>query len=723
MADCHRVELEFDGIYKNSKVYVNGIYAGGRPWGYIPFRCDITALVKRNGENVVAVSVENSAMPGTRWYSGTGIYRDVRLNFYSHAFFEAGSIQVITHKNRHIQLFYKIKNDTQERRKYITVFHVTAPDGSEAACYRKSHVIGAGLSAGLEEWHQLDSVLLWSPEAPKLYTLNCELLAEDGTYLDSFSTRFGIREMECTADRGLLINGKPVKIHGVCLHNDGGALGAAVGKETFFRQLKILKTMGCNAVRTAHHPFSPHFLDACDELGILVLAEAFDEWQEPIRVMPYSDGEPQYLAVHYYAEIFDEWWKHDLTDMVKRDRNHPAIFAWSVGNEIPQMYKFSGYDIAGKLVECVHNLDSRPVTCAAVVGKISHRNLALFDIAGFNYPQGEMLDEFHAQLPDLPVLITEHFSAQTRRPLGCYLPAGELPREIAENIHPGAANFVRSFEKMEPGTIAWQATADRQYVMGEFIWTGFDYLGEPTPYDYPARSAFFGVIDTTGAPKDGYWYYRSVWRAEPLVHIASHWDYPEGAEIDLLVISNCDTVELELNGKQLGVFTGKNNVFTAHIPFKPGLLTARGIQNGICTAQHKIYTSGTASKLVLTPEKDTVQPGEAAYFRCTLLDEAGNCVRNSTARVMFSVQGTGSLLALDSGMQISEEPYQKNNSVTLCGGSCLCIVRASEEQTGKIRVLAETGSLSAETEINSQINDINTNEHNTYDSNNERSCR
>ncbi len=703
MADSHRIELEFDGVYKNSQVYVNGICAGGRPWGYIPFSCDITGLVNRDGENVVAVAVDNSAMPGTRWYSGTGIYRDVRLNFYAHAFFESGSVQVITHQNRHIQISYRIKNDTPERRKYITVFRITAPDGTEAACIRTPHVIGAGLAAGLEEWHELDSPELWSPENPDLYMLTCELFAEDGTtLLDTFKTRFGIREMECTADRGLFINGEPVKIHGVCLHNDGGSLGAACGKETFLRQLKILKTMGCNAVRTAHHPFSPYFLDACDELGVLVLAESFDEWQEPIRVMPYSAGEPQFLAVHYYAEIFDEWWKRDLTDMVKRDRNHPAIFAWSVGNEIPQMYKFSGYDIAGKLVECVHNLDSRPVTCAAVVGKISPRNLALFDIAGFNYPEGGMLDEFHAQLPDLPVLITEHFSAQTRRPLGCYLPAGELPREIAENVHPGAANFVRGFEQMKPGTAAWQATAERPYVMGEFIWTGFDYLGEPTPYDYPARSAFFGVIDTTGTPKDGYWYYRSVWKPEPLVHIASHWDYPCGTETDLLVISNCDTVELDLNGRPLGVFTGKDNVFAARIPFEPGRLTARGIQNGICAAKHEIYTSGAPARLVLIPEKDTVQPGEAAYFRCTLLDAANNPVRNSTGQVTFHVHGAGSLLALDSGMQISEEPYQNCSSVTLCCGSCLCIVRAARGQTGKIRVSAQLGALTSEAEISNR---------------------
>ncbi len=685
-ANCTKCELVFDGIYRNAEVYVNGKKAGGRPWGYIPFRADITEMLVRDGGNTAAVLVDNTQMPGTRWYSGTGIYRDVRLNFYRHAFFTANSIQITSGEDEYTRLAYQIKNTLPERRKYITKIRIIAPDGTLSAESCKPHVIGAGLAAVIEEVFILPEHQLWSLESPQLYTLECVLKSEDGEVLDREQIRFGIRKMEYSAEKGFLLNGVPVKIHGVCLHNDGGALGAACGKETFVRQLEILKTMGCNAVRTAHHPFSPHFLDACDECGILVLAESFDEWQEPIRVMPYSNGEPQYLSVHYYAKMFDQWWKQDLTDMVKRDRNHPSIFAWSVGNEIPQMYKFSGYEIAGKLVECVQNLDSRPVTCAAVVGKLSDQNISLFGIAGFNYPEGTLLDEFHARRPEQPILVTEHFSAQTRRPLGCYLPAGELPPEIAGNAHPQTANFIRRFEQMEPGVTAWTDTAARPFVMGEFIWTGFDYLGEPTPYDYPARSAFFGAIATTGFPKDGYSYYRSVWRDEPLVHIASHWDYPAGSQVDLLVISNCGEVELRLNGKSLGMMQGKDHIFIRRMTFEQGTITAVGYNDGKIAAEVSVHTSGTPAKLELIPEKTAVACGEAAYFRCRLLDDAGRVVRNAALPVIFAAsQGQ---LALDSGAQLSEEPYQKTDRVTLCAGECLCIVRT--ESPGKLKICAKT---------------------------------
>ncbi len=357
--------------------------------------------------------------------------------------------------------------------------------------------MGAGLTVGLRKGLEVPRPQLWQLDSPALYTWRSRLLYDDQEY-DLSEVRFGIRSMEYDPVTGFRLNGEQLKLQGVCLHNDGGALGAACHKKTFVRQLRILKEMGCNAVRTAHHPFSEEFLDACDEEGVLVLAEAFDEWQQPIRVAPMSDGEPQTLNVDYYAALFDEWAERDLGDMVRRDRNHPSIFMWSIGNEVPQMHQESGYQLAGWLQEIVHKLDERPVTCAVVAlrptprnRKTSPRNIAVLDVAGYNYPSAAQLDTYQAAHPDQPLLVTECYSAQTRRPRASHYPAGQLP-EMGYR-HPAAQSFIAAFEDLSRGRAAWEAVDERPGVMGLFIWTGWDYLGEPTPYDYPAHTAFFGV--------------------------------------------------------------------------------------------------------------------------------------------------------------------------------------------------------------------------------------
>jgi beta-galactosidase len=683
--------VAFGGVYKNAEVFVNGQKVGSRPWGYIQFEFDITDKLKCDEENLIVVKVDNSKLPGTRWYSGTGIYRDAALKFYKELEFPSDRIYVTTcacsAEYAKINVRYAVHNNLSKRTRCESVNALLNANGSICAEIRKSHWIGAELEVYFDDTLEITNPELWSIDFPNLYTVKSVILFE-GEIIAEQITRIGIRSFEYSSRNGLLVNGKPIKLHGVCLHNDGGALGVACGKQTFIRQLQILKTMGCNAVRTAHHPFSPLFLDACDELGILVLAESFDEWQEPIRVAPCSDGEWQSLYVHYYADIFDQYAEQDLADMICRDRNHPSIFAWSVGNEIPQMHKSSGYYIAEKLIEIVHNYDSRPVTCAAIPGDSPNleRNIGLFQIAGFNYPNGKVLDKFHTRYPEKPLIVTEHYSAQTRRPKGIYLQKSKLP-ELGY-AHKDAENFIRGMEHTEPGAVAWQENYEREYVMGEFIWTGFDYLGEPTPYDYPAHTSFFGVIDTCGLPKDGYYFYRGAWCSEPIIHIASHWDYNSGDEVELLIISNCPEVELFLNKTSLGRKKCQNGKVLFDTVFREGELTAYGYLSSKDTiiAKTSVHTSKMPSLMIMESYFNReLSVGEIEYITCKIVDSSGNPVRNINPEVVFEVSNIGEILGVDNGNQMSLYPY-KGNCVDICDAHCMVIIRALK--SGTMQVLA-----------------------------------
>ena len=515
LKDCS-TSVYFGGIYRNSKVYINGHLAGGREWGYVSFEVDIQKYLNYDGENLLVIKVDNSEQPGCRWYAGSGIYRNVKLNFRNKdiEFPQWGhvvSTRKITVSEAEIVVKYHLCNKSKKRLVCSVTHEIFDPNGIKIKTITGPHTIGSGLNIWLQEPIKIESPLLWDIDSPKLYTLKSTLYYES-KMVDFAEIKFGIRSMEYDCNKGFFLNKKNVKIKGVCLHNDGGALGVACSKKTFQRQVQILKTMGCNAIRTAHHPFSEEFLDICDENGMLVLAEVFDEWQEPIRVMPLTDGEPQSLNVKYYSGIFDTCAERDASDIILRDRNHPSLFMWSIGNEVPQMYKFSGAQIAGRLQEIVHNLDeTRPVTCGVVSWKVNHNNINLLDVGGYNYPSAEKMDKFHALHPSQPMIVTECFSAQTMHPLGEYHSVEQISKSVYHYF--GTNDFIKN-NGMAPGIKAWRAVENRPFIMGQFIWTGWDYLGEPTPYDYPAHSSFFGVIDLCGFPKDGYYYYRSIWQSK-----------------------------------------------------------------------------------------------------------------------------------------------------------------------------------------------------------------
>lgn len=687
------LSLYFEGIYRNSEVYVNGIYAGGREWGFVPFQIELNPAWIHEGENILVIHADNSARLGCRWYTGSGIYRpvylesrDKRMCLPKHSLFLQQSVRDGV---QYARAEYMVAN-TGDKRLECTVRHILRdPDGNVVAEEESPHWIGARLTASFAVEFEVKEPRLWELEHPNLYCWET-LLFINGKLADRQADRMGFRTIRFDKDKGFFLNGKPCKIKGVCLHNDGGSIGTACSKNTFLRQLEILKTSGCNAIRTAHNPFSAEFLDACDETGFLVLDEIFDEWRYSARVAPVSNGEFSYVMPDYYYKIFDRCAPRDCADIVRRDRNHPSVFMWSVGNENRDMYKYTGGQTVGMLREIVHEHDgTRPVTCAVVTSPIDHANISLLDVFGCNYPDAAAIDAYHRIHSEQPFIITECRSAQPLRPVGFYPADGGL--DVLGDYHPGKLSYIRYCEDFMPGIRAWEDVAARPFMMGSFIWTGWDYIGEPTPYDWPAHSSFWGIIDLCGYPKDGYYYYRSVWRPEPLVHIASSWDFMAGDKVTVRILTNCSTVELFRNGKSFGI-QARPDGFVWHLDYEPGEITARG-RRGAETAEDTVFTSGKPAKIILSQSGPYPAVNGHLYICCEIRDEAGHRARTADTKLRFEVTGGGILQSLDNGYQLSLEPFQNTDTRTVCGGRALCVVRVTGDDPVKVKVSDTAGVL------------------------------
>ncbi len=709
-------KLYFEGIFKNSSVFLNGSYIGGREWGYLPFEADLTPFLKKDAENVIVVKVDNSKPMGCRWYAGSGIYRNVYLETYEKMWFSRDGIQILTDLSDPAQavvnINYKVRN-FQPKRVGCQIIHTICDreTGETVAESSGPHWIAAAQEVQISEKITVANPELWELENPHLYCLKSQIVLE-GVCLHTAENVFGFRRFDYNADTGLYLNNRPVKVKGCCLHNDGGSLGAAVTRETFLRQIRILKTMGCNAVRTAHHPFSPEFLDVCDEEGVLVLNECFDSWEEAQRAGALSNGEYHFMETTYYPQ-FERDGKRDLAAFVLRDRNHPSVFMWSVGNEVPQMYKFSGERIAGELTEIVHNFDdTRPVTCAVVLNKLRHENIARLDAGGYNYLRIGDADALRRQHPDQPMIVTECYSVQTRHPLGKYYADGKMKAALAD-YYPIKYIIIEWLDRTLIGQENWDMVEDRPYLMGQFIWTGWDYLGEPTPYDYPAHTSFFGVIDTCGFPKDGYYYYRSAWTNEPTVHIASHWDYEAGDTVTLLVYSNCSSVELFINGKTHGKkhagegfkwipglkqtcddFKGDTTryMFLWQVPYEAGCVEAVGVPStgeNRSPVSCKVYTSGAPASLQLRRCSFNEDSDKIIYMTCEVLDKEGHRCCNAELDIVWSCDGTKlKLKSLDSGYQLSEEPFQGVSSRRTCAGRSIAIFERIADGDCEVKISA-----------------------------------
>ncbi len=547
---------------------------------------------------------------------------------------------------------------------------------------------------------------LWSIERPVLYKAITQLQV-DGKVVDTYETTFGIRYFNFDVNKGFFLNGKHVKIIGVCDHHDLGALGSAINTRALQRQLEILKGMGCNGIRTSHNPPAPELLDLADRMGFVIMDEAFDMWAK--QKNPYD-----------YHLYWNEWHKKDLQDQVLRDRNHPSVFIWSVGNEIGEQGgnaakgDTSGRVIARELVSIVKALDTSREIVTANNNTGPQNNIVLsgaFDMVGFNYNH-RAWEKFHEIWPGKKMIVTESTSALETRGHYDLLPFDSIRRwpkrwDIPfEN--PNGGYTVSAYDNV---SAPWGSTHEESikallksdHVSGMYIWTGFDYLGEPTPYSWPARSSYFGIIDLAGFPKDVYYLYQSVFTKKPVLHIYPHWNWKQGDTVDVVgYYNNADEVELYLNGKSLGIKSksGDDLHVLWHVPFEPGTLKAISRKNGKVVLTCEVRTAGKASKIILKADRTLIHAdgNDLSFITATIVDKDGVTVPDADNLVHFKISGAGFIAGVDSGDPVSHEPFKADKHTAL-NGLALAILQSNGSK-GKIMLTASADGLTSSTCIN-----------------------
>lgn len=689
------VFIDFDGVYQNSEVWINGRYLGKRPNGYSSFRYDLTPYVKFGEEiNVVAVRVDNSAQPNSRWYSGSGIYRNVWLVTTGRVHVDHWGTFITTPRigdgAAKVDLTVKVHSsqkvsDVSVRTRLYDREGEKVADNSTALELNDS-------TAEITQTFSIRNSVVWSVTDPYLYKAVTSVFVED-ELTDTYETTFGIRSFRFDDEKGFILNDQPLKILGVCNHHDLGALGSAVNTRAIERQLEILKGMGCNAIRTAHNPPAPELLDLCDRMGFIVMDEAFDMWKKKKTSKDYH--------LHW-----DEWHTRDLQDMIRRDRNHPSVFVWSIGNEIREQFDSTGITITRELVDIVKSLDTtRPVTSALTenvpVKNFIYQSGAL-DLLGFNYK--------HQAYPDLPknfpgqkFIATENMSALATR--GHYdMPSDSIRRWPIDHKTPLAGNpdwTVSAYDNVSAywGSTheeTWKVVKKLEFISGLFIWTGFDYLGEPIPYPWPARSSYFGVVDLAGFPKDAYYLYKSEWTPEPVLHLFPHWSWEPGKKVDVWAYyNNADEAELFLNGTSLGIRKKEGGDLHVmwRVPFQPGTLKAVTRKNGATVLTKEIKTAGRPAKIVLAADRTMLKADgkDLSFITVSILDSDGNLVPDADNLVQFAVTGEGSIAGVDNGYQASMESFKASQRKAF-NGLCLAIIQTGEK-SGTITITARAEGL------------------------------
>ena len=705
--------IDFDGVYRLSEVWINGHYLGERPNGYISFRYDLTPYLKFGYEkNEIAVRVDNSEQPNSRWYSGSGIYRNVWLVTTGKIFVDHWGTFISTpqvdDKTAAIVFNTKVNNTTNANATVIVKTLVYDSASKIITAPTATLAINSGSANQVTQKISLANPNLWSVDRPYLYKAVTQVIL-DGNVIDEYNTNFGVRSFHFDADKGFFLNGKHVEIQGVCEHHDLGALGAAVNTRAIERQLEILKAMGCNAIRTSHNPPAPEFLDLCDKMGFIVMDEAFDMWKRPKTKYDY----------HLY---WDQWHVQDLTDQILRDRNHPCVFIWSVGNEIPEQSAYvwnpsdpkshvkdsSGKTIAKELATLVHSLDTtRPITTANDHTDTSNLILqsGVNDLICFNYR--------HLQWPlaqqrwgKKSFIATEAASAFETRGV-YYMPSDSI------RLLPALSGFVDKTKDLYPDLTAssydnfaalWGSTHEQSlkvilkypFMAGEFVWTGFDYIGEPTPFPWPARSSYFGVIDLAGFPKDGYYLYQSLWTNKPVLHILPHWNWKAGDSVDVWAYyNNADEVELFLNGKSLGIRkkSGDELHVMWRVSYEPGTLKAVSRKGGTLVLTDSVRTAGAPAKIILSADRNTINAdgNDLSYVTVKIEDAKGNLVPDAANDVQFKIVGEASIAGVDNGSETSLESFKANHRKAF-NGLCLAIVQ-SKNKAGAIQFTASSPGL------------------------------
>jgi beta-galactosidase len=676
-----RVFIEFDGVYTNSDVWLNGQHLGNRPYGYSSFQYELTPYLKfGDKKNVLAVRARVQ-QPCSRWYSGAGIYRHVRLKVTDPVHIAQWgtyiTTPVVSENEATVRIETKIRNQSNSVQQVTLETIIIDANGKEVTKSSSIKKVGADSISIFEQLIKVSKPKLWSLENPLLYSVKSKVQV-DGRTTDEYTTSFGIRTFEFTTDKGFFLNGKHVDIKGVCLHHDLGCLGAAINTRAIERQLEIMKSIGCNAIRTSHNPPAPELLDLCDRMGLLVMDEAFDEW---IRSK----------TMFGYGRFFDEWSERDITDMIHRDRNHPSIILWSIGNEIPEQDNANAQEMSKRLVDICQKEDpTRPVTSACNTPEAAVKSgfSKPLDVFGINYSM-----PFYQIVKGKAKLVgSETTSAvSTRGEYNLVLENGKLIIKSELN------NQCSSYNDTTAESVL-KAMKNMPWVAGQFLWTGFDYIGEPSPFSWPSVSSYFGIVDLCGFPKDRYYLYQSQWTDKPMVHILPHWNWQgfEGKEIPVWCYSNCESVEMFLNGKSLGEkkFSDSKNLHLEwKVSYSPGTLKAVARNKGKTVCVDEIQTAGAPAKILLTPDRTEINADreDLSYIKVEIVDQEGHICPNSDNLVRFKIEGGGIIAGVDNGNPISHE-YFKANKRKVFHGLCLVVVK-SKYQKGEIILSAESEGL------------------------------
>ncbi|MEO6814647.1 MAG: sugar-binding domain-containing protein, partial [Ginsengibacter sp.] len=687
------VFIRFDGVYKNSEVWINGKYLGMRPNGYISFQYELTPYLKYdNEENSIAVKVDNSKQPNSRWYSGSGIYRNVWLTIVNKLHVGQWgtfiSTSNVSEKTSTVNINTEIKNQYSSNKAVILKTIIYDASGKQVATSSANTTVNESTSENknsnqINQSFKINNPKLWSIDLPYLYKAASQIILH-GKIVDTYETKFGIRYFNFDPDKGFFLNGKHVKILGVCDHHDLGALGSAINTRAIERQLQLLKAMGVNGIRTSHNPPAPELLALCDKMGFIVMDEAFDMWAK------------EKTKYDYHLD-WKEWHKRDLEDQILRDRNHPSVFIWSVGNEIPEQGgdaakgDTSGRVIARELVSIVKALDTTREIVTANDETGIYNNIiqsGAFDLIGYNYHHNEWAG-FHKRWPGKKMIVTESTSALETRGYYDLVPFDSIrrwPERSAKPFtNPLGGYTVSAYDNV---STPWGSTHEESvkallksdHVSGMFIWTGFDYLGEPTPFSWPARSSYFGIIDLAGFPKDVYYMYQSVFTTKPVLHIYPHWNWKKGDTVDVIgYYNNADEVELFLNNKSLGIRKKSGNDLHVKwaVPFEPGTLKAISRKKGKTVLVKEVKTAGAPAKIILKADRNNINADgkDLSFITATIVDKDGITVPDADNLIQFKISGSGFIAGVDSGDPVSHESF-KGDKHTALNGLALAILQS-----------------------------------------------
>ena len=715
-----RYVLHFDGAFMNTSVYVNGKLVGIRPYGFIGFGFDITPFLNKKGENVVAVRIDNAQQPNCRWYTGCGIYRHVYLLRSDEVRLAQWGVQVLPvlkGRGANITLNSTIESFATQARKLSLKQMVYDAEGCCVAQSTTPCVAHEGKNT-VSQKIKMTNAKLWWPHAPYIYKVVSQLI--DGKkVLDRDTTTMGLRNIAFDAKTGFAINGRNTKLNGVCLHGDLGCLGSAINEDALYRQLRMMKDMGANAIRCSHNPPAPELLHMCDTMGLMVMDEAFDQWRT---------GKTQFD----YALFFDKWAEKDITDMVLRDRNHPSIILWSIGNEVLEQWntdKNQGVDLddvnillnnardPSRLADNKELSDNSKITrwLADIVRRNDPSRLitagcnetspnnhlfksGAIDGIGFNY-HSKQVAKVPENFPGKPFLLSESVSAlQTR---GFYAMPSDSIRRLPGKRRPfidtsflcsSYDNSCTSWSATHEAT--WDVVKHTPFCSGQFIWTGFDYIGEPTPFNFPARSSYFGIVDLAGFPKDAYYLYQSEWTNKTVLHLFPHWNWMPGQTIDLwCYYNNADEVELFVNGQSRGV-KRKANEHEYHVMwrerFEPGTVRVVSRKAGRQVAERTVNTAAQPHHLRLTPNRKTLLANgrSLVFITVEVVDKDGNLCPWAENEVFFSLNGHASIAGVDNGSPFSLERFKDNRRKAFFG-KCLVVVQAGNDE-GEVNLKAKS---------------------------------